>query len=151
MIKKYIPLIIAMLLIGGYSCTQTNQTTSRSDPAEINFDELSMATGKEIVESVCISCHDPKNSVQDRIAPPLEIVKRNYLTISENERAFIANVTNFVMYPTVEQAKLHSDVEEFGVMDPLGFSKQEIQSVAMFIYRTELERPDWMGPESNND
>lgn len=145
---KYLFCLIAALLIGSYSCSQTNKTTSNPPSGEIDFDALNMQTGKTIVESVCINCHDPEASVQDRIAPPLEIVKRNYLSVTETEREFITKITSFIMYPSVEEARLHSDIDEFGLMDPLGLSKEEVQSVAMYIYRTELDHPDWIRSEN---
>ncbi|MBO6522959.1 MAG: hypothetical protein JJ971_03970 [Balneolaceae bacterium] len=144
MIKKCLSCLIAVLLIGSYSCSQTKKTTSE----DINFEALNMHDGKMIVESVCVTCHDPDASVQDRIAPPLEIIKRNYLSISETESEFIIRMTNFVVHPSPEEAMLHADVDEFGLMDPLGYSEQDIQSVAMYIYRTELEHPDWMNSEN---
>ena len=148
---RYIIGLLAAVCIWFTSCSRTNEVTSNPSAMKIDFAALDMKTGETIVQTVCISCHDPKASVSDRIAPPLEIIKRNYLAVSENEREFIGKLTAFVLHPTEEQAELHSDIDEYGLMDPLGYSKEEIQSVAMFIYRTELERPDWMGPDSNQE
>tara|TARA_R110000868_G_scaffold306734_2_gene568072 strand:+ start:11613 stop:12065 length:453 start_codon:yes stop_codon:yes gene_type:complete len=147
---KYLFCFIALFLLG-YSCSQTNKTASNANSSEINYGDLNLNKGKNIVQTVCITCHDPKASVSDRIAPPLEIVKRNYLATFEKERDFISSITNFIMHPTEEQARLHADIEENGLMDPLGYSEQEIQSVAMFIYRTNLERPDWLSSEDDPD
>lgn len=139
----------AGLFLWAYSCSQTNKTTSSPDSLKINYSELSLEKGKTIVQSVCITCHDPKNSKTDRIAPPLELVKRNYLSVANNERDFIRMVSDFILVPSQEEARLHEEVDEFGLMDPLGYSKTDIQSVAMYLYRTELERPDWVGPKDD--
>ncbi len=149
---KYLVFYIALFL-GVYSCSQTNKASSNSGSDEINYADLNLNTGRAIVQSVCITCHDPKNSRTDRIAPPLEMVKRNYLSISNSESEFINRVTSFVLYPTKEEAKLHKDVDQFGLMDPLGYSKQDVLSVALYLYRTELERPEWLDSEEelNNE
>lgn len=140
---KYLFFLITLLL-GGYSCSQTNKATSGTSADEINYDDLSMDRGKTIVQSVCITCHDPNSSKTDRFGPPLELVKRNYMSISDSERDFILKVTDFILRPSEEKAKLHDDVAYFGLMDPLGYSRTDVQSVALYIYRTELERPGWV-------
>ncbi len=144
---KYLFCFIA-LFVWGFSCSQTKETSYNPISDEINYDDLSLKSGKTIVQTVCITCHDPKKSKTDRIAPPLELVKRNYLTQSSNEDEFIQMITAFILTPTEEAAKLHNEVDEFGLMDPLGYSKKEIQSVAMYLYRTELERPNWVDSEN---
>lgn len=140
---KYLFCFIALLMLS-YNCSQTNKTTSSVNPSEINYEDLSLEKGKAIAESVCITCHDPIKPKMDRIAPPLELVKRNYVSITESEREFILLVTDFILSPTDEKAKLHEDVDIFGLMDPLGYSRTDVQSVAMYLYRTELEYPDWV-------
>ena len=147
---KYLIFLVALFLLG-YSCSQTKNTASNVSSDGINYAELNITKGKAIVQTVCITCHDPKNAKNDRIAPPLEIVKQNYLSQSENEKAFIKMVSDFILNPSEESAKLHSEVDEFGLMDPLGYSKNDIQSVALYLYRTELERPDWVESENNRD
>jgi len=144
---KYLFCFIA-LFVWGFSCSQTKETTLKTNSGEINYDELSFNSGKNIVQTVCITCHDPKNSTTDRIAPPLELVKRSYLMQSSNEEEFIRMISTFILTPSEEAAKLHSDVDEFGLMDPLGYSEKDIQGVAMYLYRTELERPDWVDSEN---
>ncbi|GAB5410487.1 MAG: hypothetical protein BalsKO_28520 [Balneolaceae bacterium] len=146
---RYLFFLIALLL-GSYSCSQTNKATSGTNIDEINYDELSLDRGKTIVETVCITCHHPQKSQSDRLGPPLELVKRNYLSISDGERDFILKITDFILRPSKEKASLHEDVDEFGLMDPLGYSKTDVQSVAMYIYRTELERPDWVDSEEDD-
>jgi len=144
---KYLFCFIA-LFVWGFSCSQTKETTFNSTTGDINYDELSFNSGKNIVQTVCITCHDPKNSKTDRIAPPLELVKRNYLMQTSNEDEFIRMISAFILTPTEEAAKLHNDVDEFGLMDPLGYSEKDLQSVALYLYRTELERPDWVESEN---
>jgi hypothetical protein len=53
-------------------------------------------------------------------------------------------MVQFILYPTANQSLMHSDVEQYGLMDPVGFSKEEIREIAEFIYDTNLEKPDWL-------
>tara|TARA_Y100001935_G_scaffold193913_1_gene162014 strand:- start:30055 stop:30390 length:336 start_codon:yes stop_codon:yes gene_type:complete len=110
----------------------------------LEISEAQRLKAKQMVGTMCENCHHPTASPDDRLAPPLEIAKRNYLAISDDKADFVNSVTKFVIAPSKEKAQLHSDVEEFGVMDPLGYSEAEIRAIAIYIYETELEKPDWL-------
>lgn len=110
----------------------------------LDLTEAQRLQAQTIVHDVCENCHHPTAAPDDRLAPPLEVAKRNYLKSSSGKREFVSQLTNFIKAPSEEKAKLHSDVDEFGIMDPLGYSEEEIRSVAIFIYETDLEKPDWL-------
>lgn len=135
-------LIPGLFLI--YACGSPEQKVQQPENAQLSSVDVEWVTAQEIVENVCFSCHHPTSRPDNRLAPPLEIAKRNYLASNPDRESFIDAMTTFVMAPTPEQAKLHSDVENFGVMDPLGYSEEQIREVAAFIYDNELTKPDWL-------
>ena len=144
-------LCLAMLLLWNYGCRQTDKIASNYNNAVINYEQLDLKKAETIVQAVCHNCHDPSAGKTNRIAPPLELAKRNYLAVTNNEEEFVHKMVRFIMHPAEEQAELHQDVEEYGLMDPLGYSLTDIQSVAVYIYRTELERPDWVDDEGDQE
>lgn len=140
--RSFLTIILLFLIFTGLACNQNIK--SDYDPAKLNLNEAERMQAREVVESVCLQCHSPKAAPDDRIAPPLEIAKRNYLASSSSKAEFVDLMTNFIKAPTQEQAKLHSDIEEFGLMDPLGYSEKQIRDIAIFIYETDLDKPDWL-------
>lgn len=142
--KTQLVLCLAILLLWNYGCRQTDKAASNHNNAIINYEQLDLKKAENIVQAVCHNCHDPSAGETNRIAPPLELAKRNYLAVTNTEQEFVNKMVGFILNPTEEEAELHKEVEEYGLMDPLGYSITDIQSVAVYIYRTELERPDWL-------
>ena len=137
--------VVLIVLIASWGCNK-KKTEETGNPIPQNS-ELTVSEhlkASEIITSVCENCHDPSSHPDDRLAPPLEIAKRNYLEASSSKDEFVEMITNFILAPDEEKAKLHSDIEEFGLMDPIGYSEEEIRLVAIYIYETELEKPDWL-------
>ena len=149
--KTQLVLCLSILLLWNYGCRQTDKTTSDYKNAAINYEQLDLKRGENIVQTVCNSCHDPSAAKTNRIAPPLELAKRNYLAVTNTEEEFAKKMVRFIMSPTEEEAELHKEVEEYGLMDPIGYSLTDIQSVAVYIYRTELEWPDWMDEKNGQE
>lgn len=126
-----------------YSCSP-DKNKNNSDQLSATLSE-EMKQARNVVETVCQNCHSPSASLEDRIAPPLELAKRMYLAATDSvEEDFVNKVVDFVLYPTEEQSVLHEEVGNYGIMDPIGYSKEEITNIALFIYRYELERPEWL-------
>ncbi|MGB0347221.1 MAG: hypothetical protein ACPGGA_07035 [Balneolaceae bacterium] len=125
----------------------TNKPEATTDPANTNFELAELVTAKENIETVCTACHSPTAPPEERFAPPLEIAKRNYMAVTANKDEFVEKMVQFILYPTTEQSMLHSDVEQYGLMDPVGFSEEDIRSIAEYIYENELEKPDWLMDE----
>ena len=63
---------------------------------------------------------------------------------SANKEEFVEKMVQFILYPNAEQSMLHSDVEQYGLMDPVGFSEEDVRAIAEYIYENELEKPDWL-------
>ena len=132
---------IAFLILVG-SCT--NKPEATKEPSETEFELAEVVTAKDNIETVCYACHSPSATPDNRFAPPLEIAKRNYLVETANKAEFVDKMVQFILYQTAEQSMLHSDVEQYGLMDPVGFSEEDVRAIAEYIYENELEKPDWL-------
>ncbi|MBO6793565.1 MAG: hypothetical protein JJ895_06625 [Balneolaceae bacterium] len=113
-------------------------------PNIADFEITEVVSAKEHIETVCYVCHSPTAAPDDRLAPPLEIAKRNYLAKTDSREEFVDKMVQFILMPTAEQAMLHSDVEQYGIMDPVGFSEQDVREIAEYIYDNKLEKPSWL-------
>ena len=140
--------ILIGLLMWGVACSNTKQEKQNEEMQNVDLVISEMVNAKQNVETVCLACHHPSASPDDRIAPPLEIAKRNYLASTNSEEAFVEKMVQFILNPNAEQSLMHSDVEQYGLMDPVGFSKQDVQEIAEYIYNTDLEKPAWLNEVS---
>lgn len=138
-------LIIIILTATVLACNSSEKEQTKTIESEqLSAAEIDQMTAQEIVTTVCENCHHPTANPDNRLAPPLEIAKRNYLALYPDKESFVEAMTSFVVTPTAEQAELHSDVDNFGVMDPLGYSEEQVREVSAYIYDTDLQKPDWL-------
>lgn len=140
--KSFLSTVLGVLLITGFACNHNLRSNQNAN--KLDLSEAERLQSKQIVESVCYECHHPTAAPDNRIAPPLEIAKRNYLASSSSKAEFVQMMTNFIKAPSEEDAVLHGEVEDFGLMDQLGYSETQIRDIAIFIYETDLEKPDWL-------
>lgn len=142
-IMRYVSvLLMGVLLWAG--CSNSKQETTNEEIQRVDLVIPEFANAKHNVETVCQACHHPTAAPQDRIAPPLEIAKRNYMASTNSKEEFVDKMVQFILNPTAEQSILHSDVEQYGLMDPVGFSREDVKEIAEYIYSTDLEKPDWL-------
>jgi len=101
------------------------------------------AEGLKIVSDNCISCHSPHATGKNRIAPPLIAVKQHYLDATESEEEFVSTMSSFLASPDIKKSKMSNAVRRFGIMPNLGYSTDSYKAVATYLYRAEIEKPDW--------
>lgn len=140
---KSLHFIVISCIVWGLACESKSKQQAELG-ATSEFEVAEVATARDNIETVCNMCHSPTAAPDNRLAPPLEIAKRNYLAATQTKEEFVDKVVQFILYPTAEQAMLHSDVEEFGVMDPVGFSEEDVRAIAVYMYENDLEKPSWL-------
>lgn len=136
-----IMMVIAIIL----SCRTIEE--SSAPPLSLStesYQKLDLVHAVQVLRTVCTSCHSEPSPASLQLAPPLYIVKNNYLKKTKNESDFVEKMVQFITYPTHEQAELHAEIEQYGLMDPVGYSKEELQSIAVFLYHNNLNKPDWL-------
>lgn len=97
--------------------------------------------GKLIIERECYSCHDPKAAMADRIAPPMEAIKRHYIDSSVTKQAFTEALIRWVNDPEAK-TKIPGAHKRFGPMPYLPNPDQAVAQIADYIFENELERPE---------
>ena len=125
------------------SCKDKSQVIHPSNEKEIKLSKESLSEGFQLVESNCFSCHSPNASIENRIAPPMEAIKKHYITEDVSQEQFVNDLLSFLHDPTIEKSKMPNAVKRFNLMPKMDFSDTQIQNIAAYIYQTELEKPDW--------
>ncbi|WP_340065847.1 c-type heme family protein [Ascidiimonas aurantiaca] len=129
-------LLISLL----YSCKKEVKSTQNAAYEE---DSKIYSEGLKIVSENCITCHSPDATRKNRIAPPLVAVKQHYLDTTKTEEEFISEMSSFLISPDIKKSKMPNAVTRFGVMPNLGYSTDSYKAVATYLYRAEIEKPDW--------
>ena len=136
----YILLIFSLLINSCWDSTNT-KTTSKKDIPKPNQQELS--EGFQLLENNCFSCHSPNASIENRVAPPMEAIKKHYIKKNTSLEEFTQDLTTFLNNPSEDITKMPGAIKRFNLMPKMNFSNEQIFKIAAYIYFSELEKPDW--------
>ena len=123
------------------SCNKSNTQVFYAENNNVVKD--SIHPGKKLMETYCYTCHDLKNSEQNRLAPPMIAVKKHYLFENSSKEDFIKDIQNWIANPTQENAKMFGAVRRFGVMPKQPFSEEIINQIADYMFDNDIEEPEW--------
>ena len=98
--------------------------------------------GKQILEQECYICHNPKASMSNRIAPPMESIKRNYIGPNTTKEQFTEALVRWVNDPETA-SKMPGAHAKFGPMPYMPNPDDAVAQIADYIYDNEIERPEW--------
>ncbi|NNE78543.1 MAG: DUF3365 domain-containing protein [Pricia sp.] len=98
--------------------------------------------GKRSIEQECYICHDPNTSMANRIAPPMEAIKRHYIDSNTTKEEFTEALIRWVNDPET-QTKIPAAHTKFGPMPYMPISDDAVAQIADYIFDNELERQDW--------
>jgi len=100
--------------------------------------------GYELAKVHCYVCHNPNSPSHDEIiAPPLAAVKMRYGMQYKTEADFVDAMVEWVMDPQESRALMRGAVVKFQTMPKQLFKEDEIRKIAVYIYNSQLEEPDW--------
>lgn len=132
-------IVLAMLTV---SCSNSQKENAEKQDT-IPANEQVMAEAFQALESNCFTCHSPNATIDNRIAPPMEAVKRHYITEGVSEETFTQEMIAFLNNPSIERSRMPGAVERFGLMPKMSFSEEQLRNISHYIYVTALEKPDW--------
>ncbi|MEX0289886.1 MAG: DUF3365 domain-containing protein [Flavobacteriaceae bacterium] len=126
------------------ACKDNQKLTAPINEAELEKEGLAQKVhpGKQIMEQECYVCHHPKASMADRIAPPMEAIKRHYIDSGVTKEAFTKDLIRWVNDPTTE-TKMPGAHARFGPMPYMPIPDDAVAQIADYIYDNELEQPEW--------
>ncbi|MBV1923421.1 MAG: DUF3365 domain-containing protein [Flavobacteriaceae bacterium] len=136
----YISLLCISLLFS--SCKNNSENESLDPQKEVDTTISSeIPMGKKYLETKCNLCHSLTAGENERIAPPMIAIKRNYMNSTTSKEEFIAQFTDFVKDPTNEKALMSGAINKFGVMPKQAFPENEVLAIANYVYDFEIETP----------
>lgn len=141
--KKIIFLFLTLSVF--FSCDQASKSQEVDVEKKIanSPNTTNLANGFKLLEENCFSCHSPNKSLNNRVAPPMEAIKRHYITSNTTEEDFTSDLIAFLNDPKIETSKMPGAIKKFGLMPKMGFNEEQLQDIATYIFNTELEKPEW--------
>ncbi len=141
--KKSIILVVAALL--SLNCNHTPKT--RIVPLNDNavteeIQPQKTHPGKLVMEQECYICHNPKDSQESMIAPPMIAVKSYYIGENTTKEQFTEDLIKWVNDPE-QESKMPDAIFEFGSMPYIPYPDDAIAQIAEYIYDYDIQRPDW--------
>jgi len=126
------------------SCTPSKPKSTEPLNTETNLVKGQEAEGYKLAKVQCYACHNPNSPSHDEIiAPPLAAVKMRYGMQYKTEAEFVDAMVEWVMDPQEPRALMRGAVVKFKTMPKQLFKEDEIRKIAMYIYNSQLEEPDW--------
>lgn len=106
-------------------------------------DDERLRSGFNALEGLCFACHSPEAEPEQRIAPPINAIKKHYIKRYADLQGFSTALTTFVAHPTPERVVMRGAVKRFGLMPQLSFDEALVSDIAYYLYFTELKDPPW--------
>ncbi len=94
--------------------------------------------GKKLFAS-CDACHNP--DLSPPLAPPMFAVQKKYSKRTSNKQEFVQKVLDFVAKPSKQASEFPGAIEKLGLMPALGFPKQDVEKIAVYIYENKFSYP----------
>jgi len=136
----YLLLIISVLMA---NCKNSHSKKEITKPSEQVLIE-----GYQLTENQCFSCHSPNGSLEDRIAPSMDEIKKHYINAKSTPDQFTQDLSAFMNNPGEELSKMPDAIEQFGLMPKIDLSEEQISKIATYIYFSELKKPEWFEKQS---
>ena len=95
--------------------------------------------GKAETTMRCLICHGDAQTGQQRLAPPMVMVKRHYQNLNQAE--FEKAVLAWVKKPDANKSKMPGAIRRFNLMPTFPIPEPEIKLIANYIYKTDFTFP----------
>lgn len=129
-------------IIGLASCSNQSVREDKPDQAELELADLNALT---LLQNNCFSCHTMEMVNGKRVAPPLFMVRRHYLTDDISKEDFVNRIVHFVNNPTADNSIMPGAVRNFGLMPKQTFKEEDLQLIAAYIFENDFESDAWKG------
>jgi|SaaInl0LU_22_DNA_1037365.scaffolds.fasta_scaffold13993_4 hypothetical protein len=139
----YISIILVSLF---FNFSNTNSYYAK----RITTEHRDQNKGRVLLKKYCYSCHNPKASESDRIAPPMIAVKKHYKKSNTTQEEFIASIQNWIKNPIKENSRMTGAIGKFGIMPKQYFSDETIREISIYMYNNNIEKPKWFDEHHKN-
>lgn len=136
--KKLILILVVFIALVSRNESKQNDKVIKSKPSQ-----KVLAEGFKLVDDNCFTCHNPSMTSEPTAAPSMGAVKLRYLSASNSKKQFINDFISFLTNPSIKTSKMPEAVAKYGLMPQMSYSKKQLNSIANYIYYTDLEKAGW--------
>lgn len=136
-------LIILLSLLVFTSCKDSDKTVNK-DSVAFNKEEGELHPGKKLMETNCYVCHNPTTGHDERIAPPMVMVKEHYMSEDITKEQFIADIKNWTKKPSEDITKMPGAIRNFGLMPYAPYPEATVEQIADYMFEYDIEQPEWL-------
>lgn len=136
--KRLIYLIPVMLILSSIMEVESHEITGQQLDERAAADTVTFQQGKILIEQNCYSCHTPEITGQQRLAPPIQMVKMHYMRDYEIKEAFVDAIADWVREPNKDKSIMPGALNRFGLMAPIAISEENVRLIADYLYEADL-------------
>jgi cytochrome c2 len=135
----------SIILSSVFAFTPNFTKNSKEELAQETIYTESLKEGKTLLESKCNICHTVKENQDAMLAPPFAHIKKKYSKVYKTKSDFVTAITAFTVNPQTDNAIMFGALKQFKVMPKMGYTKEDVQKIANYIYDGEFAEPKWCG------
>lgn len=105
--------------------------------------------GKTETATRCLICHGNAQKGQQRLAPPMAMVKRHYQSLNKQE--FEQAVLAWVKSPDPKKSRMPGAIRRFKLMPAFPIPDEEMKKIARYIYQTDFTFPGNCNPSQDRE
>ncbi len=87
-----------------------------------------------LLENSCLYCHTIGTNTEKEVAPTMQVVRDIYKQAHPNKEAFVQSFLDFCENPVAEKALMPSAIEQFGMMEDAGHTKEDVEDIAAYLF-----------------
>ncbi len=119
--------------------TTKKSTTTTSDKIVLKQsfkDKMAYKDSDEykLMENTCLYCHKIGTSEEKEIAPKMQIIRDVYKKSFPSKEAFVNAFVKFTVSPAKENSIMPGSVEQYGLMEDSGITKDDVEDIAAYLY-----------------
>ena len=139
--KNIYILLVSIILVISLNCSGSKN--EQSTQSEKKVSDHSLASGFKYLEQNCFSCHSADASSENNISPTIASIKNHYMADIPSEVQFVQNFIDFLVNPSEKTSKMPEAIKQYGLMPKMSFSEEQMKNMAIYVYNTPLEKPNW--------
>ncbi len=142
--KRFIiPLSLSLIIIALYLIIPLQDVADNPQFQGTKYSKT-MTDAKTLIDTKCMVCHGIKDNYDAMLAPPFAHIKKKYSKVYPDKKDFVAAFSSFTVQPSEEKAMMFGALKQFKVMPNMGYTKEEAEQIATYVYENDFPEPSWI-------
>lgn len=126
-----------------FSCKNTEKENPYTLMKIPELNQQDLAEGFQLLQNNCFSCHNPNATEETKAGPTMAAIKNQYMKSHPSQEEFVRDYLIFLNNPSEENSKMPEAITRFNLMPKMSLNDEQILKVAMYLYSSEIENPNW--------